>query len=56
MAARHGELHISEDYFERAVKSILVSKKANQKKGDVTVTRKPVSEEYVKKQLGTDNL
>ncbi|MDY6269637.1 MAG: ATP-binding protein [Selenomonadaceae bacterium] len=56
MAARHGVHHISEDYFERAVKSILVSKKANQKKSDVTVTRKPVSEEYVKKQLRTDNL
>ena len=56
MAARHGEHHISEDYFERAVKSILVSKKANQKKSDVTVTKRAVSEEYVKKQLGKDNL
>lgn len=56
MAARHGEQRISEDYFERAVKSILTSKSANQKKGDVTVTKKAVSEEYVKQQLGTDNL
>ncbi len=56
MAARHAEHRISEDYFERAVKSILASKTANQKKSNVTVTKKNVSEEYVKKQLGKETL
>jgi len=52
MAARHEEKSVSEDYFEQAVTNILSSKKANQKKGNVKVTEKPVSEEYVRKQIG----
>ena len=54
MAARHGEQSVSEDYFDQAVANILASKKANQRKGNVTVTERPVSEEFVRKQLAKD--
>ena len=54
MAARHGEQSVSKDYFEQAVSNIISSKKANQRKSDVTVTERPVSEAYVKKQLAGD--
>ena len=52
MAARHGENCVAEGYFDQAVANILASKKANQKKSNVTVTERTVSEEYVKKQIG----
>ena len=52
MAARHEEKSVSEDYFEQAVTNILSSKKANQKTDCVKVTETPVSEEYVRSQLG----
>ncbi len=54
MAARHEEQSVSEDYFEQAVTNILSSKRANQRKNDVTVTEKPVSEEYVRNKYGED--
>lgn len=54
MAARHGEKSVSENYFEQAVTNILSSKKANQRKGDATVTERPVSEDYVRKHYGNE--
>ena len=44
--------HITTDYFEASIKSVLKSKQAN--KG-ATVTKRTVSEEYVNQQLGKDS-
>lgn len=53
-AARHHNSSVSQEYVEEAVENILVSKKANQK-SETTVTKRKVSEEYVKQQLGNKN-
>jgi SpoVK/Ycf46/Vps4 family AAA+-type ATPase len=49
-AARQKENFVDEKYIFEMVESILASKKANQK-NNITVEKRPVSEEYVRKQM-----
>lgn len=49
-AARQKENFVDKKYIFEMVESILASKKANQK-NNITVEKRPVSEEYVKKQM-----
>lgn len=57
-AARKCKVIVEENDVEEMVKNILDSKKANQKENEsITVTRRPVSKEYVKQQLaGKDGM
>ena len=49
-AARHGDKTVPKEYFFRAAEDVLSSKTAN-RRGQVTVTERPVSEEYAKEQI-----
>ena len=55
-AARAKETIISKSYIFEAVEDILASKAANNKSENVTVSKRVVSEDYVKTKLSTDEI
>lgn len=51
-AARRGDSKVSHSDFEQAIEQIIQAKKDNAGDSSVTITKRVVSEEYVKEQLG----
>ena len=53
-AARQGAGAVSKTHVFEAAENIIASNSANKKEGEVTVTRRPVSEEYVREQMSKE--
>lgn len=51
-ATRLGSECVSQSYFEAAIEQIILAKEANTEHSSITVTKRVVTEDYVKEQLG----